>query len=174
MSDHPANLVANDATSTIAWDSHGELEVLTFDVGGESFAVEAVLVREIIDLLPETRVPGASALVDTMVNFRGRIVPVADLRAAFAMPAARPTADSRIVVVELMLGGEMLLLGLRGDRVHEVATLAEASSEEAPSIGMRWPPAYVRRLVRWRDDVIVLPDLAAIFTPALASAATAG
>ncbi|MBW6527456.1 chemotaxis protein CheW [Sphingomonas sp. RHCKR7] len=171
MSDRPPSLTVPDAAAVIAWDSHGELEVLTFDVGGESFAVEAVLVRELVELLPETAVPGAPALVDAMVNFRGRIVPVADLRAAFAMPAAGATADSRIIVVELTVADETLLLGLRADRVHEVATLTEASSEDAPSVGVRWPRAYVRRLVRWRDDVIVLPDLVAILTPALGGAA---
>lgn len=158
---------ASEGTAVITWDAHGELEVLTFDVGGESFAVEAVLVREIVDLLPETKVPGAPVLVDTMVNFRGRILPVVDLRVAFAMPVVPATANSRIVVVELTLADETLLLGLRADRVHEVVTLARASSEDAPSVGVRWPRAYVRGLARWRDDVIVLPDLAAILTPAL-------
>lgn len=155
------------ATGEVAWDAHGGLEVLTFDIGGESFAIEAALVREIVDPLPETIVPGAPALVDTVVNYRGRIVPVADLRVAFAMEPAPDTADSRIVIVDLPLGDEAVLLGLRSDHVHEVVTLAQASSEAAPSVGVRWPRAYVRRLVRWRDDLIVLPDLPAILAPAL-------
>ncbi len=162
----------DQGSTAIAWNAHGGLEVLTFDLGGERFAIEATSVREIVDLLPETSVPGAPALVDTVVNHRGRIVPVADLRAAFAMVAAPPTADSRLVVVEHALDDETLLLGLRADRVHEVVTLAAASSEDAPSVGVRWPRAYVRRLVRWGDDVIVLPDLAAILAPALGAAVT--
>ena len=160
----------SQGSAAIAWNAHGELEVLSFDLGGESFAIEAVLVREIVDPLPETRVPGAPALVDRVVNHRGRIVPVADLREAFAMVAAPPGAESRLVVVELALDDETLLLGLRADRVHEVVTLAETSSEDAPSVGVRWPRAYVRRLVRWGDDVLVLPNLAAILAPALGGA----
>lgn len=166
MSAHSTGGEAVKGVAAIAWDAHGELEVLTFDLGGERFAIEATLVREIVELLPETKVPGAPALVDTVVNHRGRIVPVADLRAAFAMVAAPPTAERRLVVVELTLDDETLLLGLRADRVHEVVTLAEANSEDAPSVGVRWPRAYVRRLVRSGDDVIVLPDLAAILAPA--------
>lgn len=147
--------------------------MLTFDVGGETLALEATLVREILDLLPETTVPGAPPLVRHVVNFRGRIVPVADLRLAFAMEAGETTADSRIVVIELPLDGEPTLIGLRTDHVREVATLAAEASEEAPVVGIRWQREYVRRLVRWRDDLIVLPDLHAIFAPVLAGAAAA-
>ena len=156
------------AASGTAWNERGELEVLTFDVGGETLALEAAMVREILDLLPETLVPGAPPLVRHVVNFRGRIVPVADLRLAFQMEAGETTADSRIVVIELPLDGEPTLIGLRTDHVREVATLSAEASEEAPVVGMRWQREYVRRLVRWRDDLIVLPDLPAIFAPVLA------
>jgi purine-binding chemotaxis protein CheW len=158
----------------IAWNDRGELEVLTFDLSGETFALEATLVREILDLLPETIVPGAHPMVRHVVNFRGRIVPVADLRLAFAMEVGAPTPDSRIVVIELPLAGEPTLVGLRTDHVHEVATFTVAATEEAPVVGMRWQRDYVRRLVRWRDDLIVLPDLHAIFAPILAAAAGRG
>ncbi len=153
--------------SNTAWNERGELEVLTFDLGGETFALEATLVREILDLLPETHVPGAPALVSSVVNFRGRIVPVADLRSAFGMEVNAASVDSRIVVIELAFDGEPTLLGLRTDHVHEVATFTAATSEEAPVVGMRWPRDHVRRLVRWRDDLVVLPDLHAIFAPVL-------
>ena len=155
------------AAADTAWNARGELEVLTFDVGGETLALEATMVREIHDLLPETLVPGAPALVRHVVNVRGRIVPVADLRLAFAMEAAEITPDSRIVVIELPIDGEATLIGLRTDHVREVATLTADASEEAPAIGMRWQRDYVRRLVRWRDDLIILPDLAAIFAAVL-------
>ena len=61
-----------------AWTDDGELEVLTFGLGGETFALEAVLVREILDLMPETQVPGADRLAASVINFRGRIIPLAD------------------------------------------------------------------------------------------------
>jgi purine-binding chemotaxis protein CheW len=145
------------------WDATGGLEVLTFDLGSETFALEAVLVREILDLLPETAVPGALALVGSVVNFRGKIIPIADLRLAFGMPAAEATVDSRIVVIEMDAHGEPIQLGIRTDKVHEVATLREADAEEPPAVGMRWRREYVRELVRREVGVIVLPDLAAIF-----------
>lgn len=167
------NTADSGGPNTIVWDERGELEVLTFDIGTETFALEATLVREILDLLPETYVPGAPPLVSHVVNFRGRIVPVADLRLAFGMEATDVTANSRIVVIELPLDGEPTLLGLRTDHVHEVATFSAASSEEAPIVGVRWQREHVRRLVRWRDDLVVLPDLHAIFAPALSGASSA-
>ena len=145
------------------WDEAGNLEVLTFDLGDETFAVEAMLVREILDLLPETRVPGAAPLVRSVVNFRGKIIPIADLRLAFAMPSAEATVDSRIVVIELELHGEPTQIGIRTDKVHEVATLNRSASEEPPAVGMRWRRDFVRELVRRPTGIVVLPDLFAIF-----------
>jgi purine-binding chemotaxis protein CheW len=145
------------------WDENGQLEVLTFNLREETFALEAVLVREILDLLPETVVPGAMPLVGSVVNFRGKIIPIADLRLAFGMPQGEATVDSRIVVIETELDGETMQIGLRTDKVHEVATLSREASEEPPAVGMRWRRDYVRELVRAQDGVIVLPNLTAIF-----------
>lgn len=149
--------------SKTQWDENNRLEVLTFDLGVETLALEAVMVREILDLLPETQVPGAAPLVGSVVNFRGKIIPIADLRLAFGEPKAEPTVDSRIVVIEMELDGEMIQIGLRTDKVHEVATLHREASEEPPTVGMRWRRDYVRELVRKPGGVIVLPDLTAIF-----------
>ena len=153
----------NDAP--IGWTDDGELETLTFDLRGETFAVEAVLVREILDLHAITPIPGAPALVSGVFNFRGKIIPYADLGLAFGMPVAGDSPDSRIVVIELILDGEPCLIGLRTDHVHEVATLRRDASEAAPAVGMRWRREYVRRLVRREHGVVILPDLTAIFEP---------
>lgn len=149
------------------WDADGTLSVLTFALQEETFAIEAVLVREILDLLPETIVPGADPLVGSVVNFRGKIIPIADMRLAFGMPAAVATVDSRIVVIEIDAEGVKLQLGIRTDKVHEVATLHQDASEGAPAVGMRWRRDYVRDLVRTAEGVIVLPRLSAIFASIL-------
>lgn len=151
--------------SSIAWSSTGDLEVLTFDLQGEFFAVEATLVREILDMMPETSVPGAPALVGSVLNFRGKIIPLADLRLAFGMGAADATIDSRIIVIELDFDGEALLVGLRTDKVHEVTTFLASASEEPPQVGLRWRRDFVRSLMRRDNDIVILPDLRAIFDP---------
>jgi purine-binding chemotaxis protein CheW len=141
-----------------------ELQVLTFDLNGETFALEAFRVQEILDLIPETQVPGAAGFVDSVINFRGRVIPLADLRLAFGMEANASTIDSRIVVIELELMNETMLVGLRTDKVNEVTTLAMKASEPPPSVGMRWRPDYIDGLFKREGEFIILPDLTAIFS----------
>jgi len=139
------------------------VEILSFDLAGETFALEADLVREILDLVPETEVPGAAAFVSAVINFRGKVIPVADLRLAFGLARPSVTPNSRIIVIELDLDGDPTLIGLRADRVHEVAPLSWSQAEAAPGLGMRWRQDYVRRVGRRGEDPIVIPDLARIF-----------
>lgn len=139
------------------------LEVLTFDLDGETFALEAMLVREVLDRSPETIVPGAPAFADAVINFRGRVIPLADLRLAFGLTRRAASDDSRVIVIAFEIGGEAMLLGLRADKVYEVTRIAPAETQEAPRLGLRWRPDFIHRLARRHEDIIVLPDLAAIF-----------
>jgi purine-binding chemotaxis protein CheW len=139
------------------------IEALTFDLQGETFALEAGLVREVLDLLPETDVPGAPPFVGAVINFRGRVIPLVDLRLAFDMAAGAPTIDSRIVVIEYDLDGEPTLIGLRADKVHEVTAIPRNTTEEAPRVGLRWRTDFIRLLARRDGDLIVIPDLDQIF-----------
>ena len=94
-----------------------DIEVLTFELQGEIFALEATMVREILDLAPMTPVPGARRFAAAVINFRGRVIPVADLRIVFGMEDRAATIDSRIVVIEIVLGGTPTLVGLQTDRM---------------------------------------------------------
>lgn len=149
----------------VAWNAAGEIEVLMFELRAEPFALEAAVVQEILDLVPTTRVPGAPPIVGGVINFRGKVIPVADLRLAFAMDAEAATIDSRIIVVEIPIEGEATQVGLLTDKVCEVTTLKRDASESAPGVGLRWRPDYIRRLVRRDGRIVVLPDLAAILRP---------
>lgn len=139
------------------------LEVMTFDLHGETFALEASLVREVLDLVPETEVPGAPVFVASVVNFRGRVIPLADLRLAFDLKIGPTTRDSRIVVIEFDIDGEPTMLGLRADKVHEVTTIQPGSMLEIPRVGLRWRQDFIRILARRDDDLVIVPDLHVIF-----------
>jgi purine-binding chemotaxis protein CheW len=106
-----------------------------------------------------------------VINFRGKIIPLADLRLAFDMEPSQTTIDSRIVVIETAIDGEEHWLGFRADKVLEVAGIAPSSCEEPPMVGMRWNRNHVRCLARRGEGVIVIPDLPAIFEPTLRSVA---
>jgi len=145
------------------WENREEIEVLIFDIAGETFALGAVMVQEILDMVPETPVPGSQPFVGSVINFRGKVIPLADIRLAFGMEATRITIDSRIIVISLDIDGENTLVGIRTDKVNEVTTLAKANSEPPPSVGMRWRPDYIECLVKRGTDFIIVPNLTAIF-----------
>ncbi|WP_259146790.1 chemotaxis protein CheW [Rhizobium sp. BIGb0125] len=146
------------------WGKDDDVEVLTFSLAGETFAIEAVKVQEILDLLPETSVPGSLPFVGSVINFRGKVIPLADIRLAFGMEAGEKTIDSRIVVIELPLGDERTLIGIRTDRVFEVTTFSKSASEAPPSVGMRWRADYIDCLIKRENQFVILPNLAAIFS----------
>jgi len=146
-------------------DPHTDtIQVLTFNLHDETFALEAGLVREVLDVTTETSVPGAAPFVGAVINFRGRVIPLVDLRLAFGLDRAETTIDSRIVVIEYELGGDPTLIGLRADKVHEVTTIAHQDTEETPRVGLRWRADFIRRLAKRGGDVIVMPDLERIFS----------
>ncbi|WP_439551073.1 chemotaxis protein CheW [Falsiroseomonas sp.] len=140
----------------------GAIDVLTLGIGGEIFAIEAADVREILDLVPITAVPGARSFVGGVVNVRGRIVPLADLRVQFGMPVAAPTPDTRIIVLELDLEGEPTPVGILADRVFEVTQIVPSSLETAPRIGIRWRPEFIRGIGMRGDELLILPNLSQI------------
>ncbi|MGG7518270.1 chemotaxis protein CheW [Allorhizobium undicola] len=146
------------------WGAEEELSVLTFMLGSEVFAVKAAIVQEIVDLIPETHVPGASPLVASVINFRGKVIPLADIRLAFGMKPKAPTIDSRIIVAEITLEDEGLLVGIRTDKVFEVTSLPRAASEWPPAIGMRWRADFIDCLVKREGEFIILPNIRQIFS----------
>jgi purine-binding chemotaxis protein CheW len=139
------------------------IEVLTLTLQGELFALEAGRVQEILDQVPVTEVPGGSAFVSGLVNVRGKVVPLADLRLKFDMTPTPPTIDTRIVVIDVMLDGEMINVGLLADKVHEVTELQAEVLEETPKIGMRWRPELIRCIGKHGGDFIVVLDIDRVF-----------
>ena len=93
------------------WNGNRPLEVLTLALEGEMFAIEADHVREILDLVPITDVPRAPPFINGLINVRGKVVPLADLRVRFDMEQKPPTVDTRIVVLELAFEGEPVIVG---------------------------------------------------------------
>src|ERR1700755_10334 len=93
--------------ATIRDDS---IQVVMIGLGEEKFALDAGLVREIIDPVPATKVAGAKSFVPSVINVRGNVIPLADLRIRFGMPQSENTADTRIVVIELDIDGEPVLV----------------------------------------------------------------
>jgi purine-binding chemotaxis protein CheW len=141
----------------------GAMRALTVRLQDELFAVEAERVREILDLVPITAVPNASPFVSGLINVRGRVVPLADLRVMFDMDRPEPDADTRIVVIEITLENEPTIVGILADKVHDVTDIEAADIREAPRVGMRWRPEFIKGVGRWNGDFIIIPNLERIF-----------
>ena len=134
-------------------------QVLMLGLAGEMFALDARQVREILDPMPVTRVPGAQPYVSSVLNVRGKVIPLADLRVRFGMPPASITSDSRFIVLEIDLAGEPTTIGIVADKVYEVTDLDTSTLQKAPPIGMRWRPEFIAAIAKWKDEFIIVPNM---------------
>ncbi|WP_423069378.1 chemotaxis protein CheW [Devosia sp. CN2-171] len=139
------------------------MRALTLRLDDELFAIKAESVREILDLVAVTEVPNASPFAAGLINVRGRVVPLTNLKVAFGMPRREPDQDTRIVVIETEIEDEPSVVGILADKVFDVTDIEPAAIEEAPRVGMRWRPDYVRGIGKRRGDFIIIPDMQRIF-----------
>jgi purine-binding chemotaxis protein CheW len=148
----------------ILWSETDTFSALTFDILDQSFAIEAGLVQEIVDKLHETAVPGSVPPVGSIANYRGRVIPLADMHLAFGFVPTDFGPDTRIVVIEHDVQNERCLIGLKVDRVHEVAALKRSDAEAPPKLGLRLDRSMIRCLIKRRNAVIAVPDLSRLLT----------
>ncbi|RTM04794.1 MAG: chemotaxis protein CheW [Bradyrhizobiaceae bacterium] len=137
----------------------GAMQVVMIGLGEEKFALDAGLVREIIDPVPVTKVAGARAFVPSVINVRGNVIPLADLRIRFGMPQLDDSADTRIVVIELQLDGEPVLVGVTADKVYEVTEISQTDVQQTPRVGMHWKPEFIRFIAKWREEFVIVPNM---------------
>ncbi len=146
------------------------MTVVTMRLGRQMLAIPASALREILDPLPVTRVPTADRSVWGVINVRGAVVPVAELRFAFGIAEESRTEASKMLVVEVDLAGEPLVVAVAADAVLEVSELDRAAMEPLPPKGSSWPQSFVQGVFRTKKGLLLLPHLSNIFA-AQASAA---
>jgi purine-binding chemotaxis protein CheW len=139
-------------------------QYLTFRLDKELFALDVYQVREVLDLCTITRVPQALDFIRGMINVRGSVVPVVDLRVKFGLSATENGIDTRIIVMELSLDGHTNVLGAMADSVHEVIELPPESIEGAPRIGSRWRSEFIRGIGKRGEEFIIILDIDRIFS----------
>lgn len=142
---------------------------LVFTLGTEAYAIDVTAVREIIGAVPITRVPGLPDSVRGVINLRGKIIPVADLRIRFHIEAVDHGHRTCIVVVHAR-GAEF---GLVVDRVLEVAHIAQQDIEPPPEFGTNVQPDYLLGIARNGSCVQLLLDVERTLSPTESSALAA-
>ena len=125
-------------------DSAQTDQYLTFTLAEETFAVEIVKVREVIDCVHLTRVPRMPAFLRGVINLRGSVVPVIDLRLILGMPSIEKTVDTCIIIAEVSIGDEALYLGMMADSVEEVINIDPAQIAPPPELGSMLHTDFIR------------------------------
>jgi purine-binding chemotaxis protein CheW len=154
--------MANDADATAASSKGaGTEQNLTFELGNETYGVEILRVREIRGWTPVTRIPQAPPHVLGVLNLRGSIVPVIDLRMRFALERADYTKVTVIIVLSVHSCAGLREVGVVVDGVSDVVAVDSANIMQAPDLGTRMATEYIRGLVTLSDcdRIVVLLDI---------------
>jgi purine-binding chemotaxis protein CheW len=140
--------------------------LLVFGLSGEAFALPVTTIHEVIDPLPVTLVPNAPPHAPGLINVRGIVTPVIDVRLRLRMPPARGGARSgRIIVLELPVADTPTRVAIHADSVHEVIEVNQDRLEIIPELGTRWPEEFVRGIARHDGVLVVLLDPETLFDP---------
>jgi purine-binding chemotaxis protein CheW len=141
-----------------------ELQLVTFGLGAEIFAVPVTLVREILDYRETFRIPNGPDYLLGLTDMRGQGVTTIDFRLRLGLSSFEPTPATRILVVDVPVAGRVLMLGLVVDRVLEVCSVTTDQLDSAPDIGVRWSSDYIGGVIKRAEGFVVLVDMAKIFS----------
>ena len=135
------------------------LQYLTFSLYMEKYALSVMNVREILEVVPITRVPGMPDFMKGVLNLRGSVVPVIDLRRKFSLPEQEKTIDTSIIIVELHNNDKELMIGVFVDSVHEVIDISQDNIEPAPTLGMDMNTDFIRGMYQYNNDFLIILDI---------------
>jgi purine-binding chemotaxis protein CheW len=139
-------------------------QYLTFGLSSEVFAVEVAKVREILDYTTITKVPRTPEFMRGVINVRGSVVPVVDLRLKFGMTRTEWTLGTCIIVLEIAVEGETIVLGALADSVREVIEMEPDQIEPAPRIGVRVRNEFIRGMGKTDSGFIMILDIDSLFS----------
>jgi purine-binding chemotaxis protein CheW len=136
-----------------------EGKYLTFVLAGEEYGIGILKVKEIIGIMAITTVPQTPGYMKGVINLRGKVIPVVDLRLKFAMDAIDQTEKTCIIVVEIAGGGRKALIGTLVDSVSEVLNIKGGDIEDTPSFGSHLNTDYILGMAKTGGKVKILLDI---------------
>lgn len=134
-------------------------QYLTFALGDEDFAIEIAKVREVLDYTNITKVPRSPEFLRGVINLRGSVVPVIDLRLNLNMSPIKRTVDTCIVIVDVNLGGEIIQMGALADSVQEVVDIDPSQIGPAPSLGTKLNTDFIQGMGKRGDAFLIILDI---------------
>jgi purine-binding chemotaxis protein CheW len=139
-------------------------QYLTFKLDDEVFALDITKVREVLDFTTVTKVPRTPEFMRGVINLRGSVVPVVDLRLKFGMSKTEKTVNTCIIIVEVKVDDETTVLGALADSVQEVMDLEPGHIEPAPKIGTRLNTEFIKGMGKRDDRFVILLDIDKVFS----------
>ena len=139
-------------------------QYLTFRLDQEIVALDITKVREVLDLTTMTKVPRTPDFMRGVINLRGSVVPVVDLRLKFGMSATESSVNTCIIITEVQVENETVVLGALADAVQEVLDLDAGSIAPPPRIGTKLRTEFIKGMGRKNDRFIILLDIDRVFS----------
>jgi purine-binding chemotaxis protein CheW len=139
-------------------------QFLAFTLAEETFAIEVESVREVLEVIPITPVPRMPDFMSGMINVRGSVVPVIDLRVKFGMERAEKTVNTCIVVIEHGSGDDKVVWGALVDAVQEVIEFDGSAVEPAPRVGTGMGTGLLSGIGKRGDRFVMILDLLKVFS----------
>ena len=155
----PTTDIAEPQSQTAGKNEDLAGKYLVFHLGREEFGIRVLKVREITGIQDITAVPQTPVFVKGVINLRGKIVPVVDLRLKFSLPEQEYTARTCIIVVQVEVGGQRMLMGVVVDGVAEVLNLAAGDIEDTPDFGQGVVTPYLLGMAKVKGKVKILLDI---------------
>jgi purine-binding chemotaxis protein CheW len=139
-------------------------QYLTFTLGEEVFALDITKVREVLDFTTVTRVPRTPDFMRGVINLRGSVVPVVDLRCKFNMAPSENTRNTCIIISEVTVDGDTTVLGALADSVQEVIDLGPEHIAPAPRIGTKLRTEFIKGMGKQNDRFVIILDIDKVFS----------
>ena len=150
---------AREAEKGIKGPVDREGKYLTFALGKEEYGIGILKVKEIIGMMPVTPVPHTPSFVKGVINLRGKVIPVVDLRLKFGMEEIGYTERTCIIVVEVAALSGAILLGIVVDSVSEVLNIRGGEIEETPIFGAKLDTGYILGMAKMKGRIKILLDI---------------
>jgi len=139
-------------------------QLFTFMLSNEIYGIEISKVREVMDYKKITIVPKTPDFMKGVINLRGGVVPVIDMRLKFGMEETEKTVDTCIIIVDISVDGEKTFIGALADSVKEVITLEAENIEQAPKIGTKLDTEFIKGMGKLNEEFVIVLDIEKIFT----------
>ncbi len=150
--------LAMEANATLDDVNGREGKYLTFSMGNEEYGISILKIKEIIGMMPITAVPQTPEFVKGVVNLRGKVIPVIDLRLRFNMEAIPYTERTCIIVIEVDGLEDAMLTGIVVDSVSEVLNIRDSEIEDTPTFGVNMNTECILGVAKMEDCVKILLD----------------